>query len=73
MEIEVVTHAGGVTICAVYPEVPGELPNVCVPGSNSRMNTRDNDVEVTSWVVVPAGSGQTPQACSNGTRSFSNM
>jgi DUF4097 and DUF4098 domain-containing protein YvlB len=55
VDIEVITHSGGVTICAVYPDVPGELPNECAPGADGRMNTRDNDVEVTFWVAVPAG------------------
>ena len=55
VEIEVVTHSGGVTICAVYPDVPGEPANECAPGNQGRMNTRDNDVEVTFRVSVPAG------------------
>ncbi len=55
VEIVVVVHSGGVTICAVYPNVPGEPPNECAPGTEGRMNTRDNDVEVTFWVEVPAG------------------
>ncbi|MFC1639435.1 hypothetical protein ACFL3B_01570 [Gemmatimonadota bacterium] len=55
VEIEVITHSGGVTICAVYPDVPGEPANECAPGDQGRMNTRDNDVEVTFWVSLPAG------------------
>ena len=55
VDIEVVTHSGGVTICAVYPAVPGDPANECAPGDQGRMNTRDNDVEVTFWVSVPAG------------------
>jgi DUF4097 and DUF4098 domain-containing protein YvlB len=55
VQIEVITHSGGVTICAVYPDVPGELPNECAPRAGGRMNTRDNDVEVTFWVSVPTG------------------
>jgi hypothetical protein len=31
VEIEVVEHAGGVTICAVYPS-PGSRPNECRQG-----------------------------------------
>ena len=54
VDIEVVTHAGGVTICAVYPDVPGQPPNVCAPGNQARLNSRDNDVEVTFTVAVPA-------------------
>ena len=30
--IEVVQHAEGVTICAVYPDVPGMKRNECLPG-----------------------------------------
>jgi hypothetical protein len=50
VRIEVVTHDGGVTICAVYP---GE-GNECRPGGG-RMRTRDNDVEVQFVARVPAG------------------
>src|SRR4051794_767459 len=32
VRIEVVPHAGGVTICAVYPDVAGREPNRCAPG-----------------------------------------
>ena len=55
VRIEVVPHAGGVTICAVYPDVPGRDPNRCEPGSEGHMNTRDNDVNVQFTVRVPAG------------------
>ena len=57
VEIEVVTHDEGVTICAMYPDVPGEQPNVCAPGTGGRVNTQDNDVTVTFSVAVPAGVG----------------
>lgn len=53
--IEVVTHAEGVTICAVYPDVPGQLPNVCAPGDQGHLSTEDNDVTVEFTVLVPAG------------------
>jgi hypothetical protein len=46
VRIEVVPHAGGVTICAVYPTVPGRQPNSCEPGGEGRSNTRDNDTVV---------------------------
>jgi len=55
VEVRVVEHAGGVTVCAVYPTPEGSAPNECVPGHGGRMNTRDNDVEVNFTVVVPAG------------------
>jgi len=54
VEIKVIEHSGGVTICAVYPP-HGGLPNECKPGSGGRMNTRDNDVNVEFRVRVPAG------------------
>ena len=57
VRIEVVPHAGGVTICAVYPTVPGREPNVCEPGSGGRSNTRDNDTTVHFQVRVPYGVG----------------
>lgn len=55
VEIEVIEHAAGVTICAVYPDVPGEPPNVCAPGDQGSMRVEDNDVEVTFAVRVPEG------------------
>jgi hypothetical protein len=54
VRIVVVPHAGGVTICALYPDVDGE-PNECRPGGGGRNNTRDNDVKVQFTVRVPAG------------------
>jgi hypothetical protein len=55
VSIKVVEHAGGVTICAVYPsDDPGE-PNSCEPGQgHGRMNVRNNDVKVDFKVRVPA-------------------
>ena len=53
VKVEVVEHAGGVTICAVYPS--SGTPNSCVPGKGGRMNVRDNDVQVEFRVTVPAG------------------
>ena len=54
VQIEVVEHAGGVTVCAVYPNV-GRRANVCAPGEGGHMSTRDNDVSVHFRVEVPAG------------------
>ncbi len=54
VKIEVVEHADGVTICAVYPSDRGE-PNECRPGGRGRMNVRKNDVQVDFTVRVPAG------------------
>ncbi len=58
VSIKVVEHAGGVTICAVYPsDDPGE-PNTCEPGQgHGRMNVRNNDVRVAFNVRVPARVG----------------
>ncbi len=53
--IEVVRHAEGVTICAIYPDVPGQAPNECLPGLQGNLNNHDNDVEVAFTVSVPAG------------------
>jgi len=53
--IEVLEHAGGVTLCVRYPDVPGSRPNRCEPGGHSHMSTRDNDVNVDFEVQVPAG------------------
>ena len=54
VRIEVVEHAGGVTICAVYPDVKGKK-NECAPGDGGRLSSRDNDVSVSFTVQVPAG------------------
>lgn len=54
VNIEVVEHDGGVTICAVYPADRGRA-NECRPGSGGRMSVRDNDVKVEFRVEVPAG------------------
>ncbi len=54
VRIEVVEHAGGVTLCAVYPSADSQ-PNECKPGKGGRMTTRDNDVKVDFEVRVPPG------------------
>ena len=53
VKVEVVEHAGGVTICAVYPDRRGR--NKCAPGDGYKMNTEDNDVSVHFTVRLPAG------------------
>lgn len=63
VQVEVLQHDGGVTICAVYPTPASSTrrrrssnddgPNVCRPGDEGRMNTRDNDVKVEFTVRVP--------------------
>jgi hypothetical protein len=55
VEIEVVPHDGGVTICAVYPAPRRRAPNECLPGGEGRNNTSDNDVQVDFTVRVPRG------------------
>lgn len=54
VKIDVVEHAGGVTLCAVYPSTDGK-PNECAPGKAGHMNVRDNDVNVEWKLSVPAG------------------
>src|SRR5438034_5148693 len=55
VRIEVVPHAGGVTICAVYPTVSGREPNTCEPGGGGHSEVRDNDTQVHFVVSVPPG------------------
>jgi hypothetical protein len=55
VRIEVVEHAGGVTLCAVYPTPAGSRrQNECRPGGGAS-NVQDNDVRVDFVVRVPAG------------------
>lgn len=54
VKLDIVEHADGVTICAVYPSADGR-PNECQPGDAGRMNVRDNDVTVAFTVRVPPG------------------
>jgi hypothetical protein len=54
VRLEIVQHAEGVTICAMYPSPDGRA-NECQPGGGGRMNVRDNDVTVDFTVRVPAG------------------
>ncbi len=55
VEIKVLEHAGGVTICAVYPSQRASRRNECLPGGEGRNDSRDSDVEVEFEVRVPAG------------------
>lgn len=55
VEIKVVEHNDGITICAVYPSNNRAEPNECRPGEGGRMNTRNNDVSVEFSVRVPSG------------------
>ena len=51
VKIEVVEHADGVTICAVYPG----RGNSCEPGDGGKLSSKNNDVKVHFSVAVPAG------------------
>jgi hypothetical protein len=55
VRIEVLEHAQGVTICAVYPTGEGKRANECGAGEEDRMSVNDNDVRVDFTVRVPAG------------------
>ena len=43
------------TICAAYPDVPGQPANGCLPGDEGSTHVEDNDVRVDFTVSVPAG------------------
>ncbi len=55
IEMVVLEHDNGVTICAVYPSEDRDEPNECRPGGRGRMNVKNNDVSVDFVVRVPAG------------------
>jgi DUF4097 and DUF4098 domain-containing protein YvlB len=55
VEIKVVEHSGGVTICAVYPSGRRGRTNDCRPDGGGHNDTDNNDVEVAFEVQVPAG------------------
>lgn len=55
VEIRVVEHSGGVTICAVYPSDNPGNPNSCEPGEGGSSHVHDNDVRVDFTVRVPQG------------------
>lgn len=54
VRIEVVEHADGVTICAVYPDVDGKK-NECKADGKGRLSNKNNDVSVNFTVQVPSG------------------
>jgi len=57
VKMKVVEHAGGVTICALYPNEDGEYPASCGPDSDgkgrSNGRVKNNDVQVNFTVRVP--------------------
>ena len=55
VEINVVEHPDGVTICAVYPSRHRAEENECRPGGKGHMNSDNNDVQVAWTIKVPAG------------------
>jgi DUF4097 and DUF4098 domain-containing protein YvlB len=55
VEIRVVQHDEGVTICAVYPSRRSDKPNDCQAGSHGHSDSDNNDVEVDFEVTVPSG------------------
>lgn len=55
VEIRVIEHANGVTICAVYPSGEGTRPNDCQVGRSWNTNVQNNDVSVDFTVKVPTG------------------
>lgn len=58
VRIEAVTHAQGITVCAVYPDVPGREPNACEPGLAGNMSVWDGGrgvVRVDFVIQVPDG------------------
>jgi hypothetical protein len=55
VNIQVVPHPEGVTICAVYPSSDSARPNDCQPGPDGRMNVSNNDVKVEFTIRVPPG------------------
>lgn len=58
VRVEVVPHALGVTICAVYPDVPGQAPNSCQPGAAGNLSAWDGGeglAAVDFTVQVPDG------------------
>jgi DUF4097 and DUF4098 domain-containing protein YvlB len=50
-----VEHDEGITLCAVYPDVPGWGANECLPGLAGNMHVENNDVEVAFIVSLPTG------------------
>jgi len=54
VRIEVVEHAGGITICAVYPNTRGRERNECT-ADGMRGTVNNSDVRVDFVVRVPAG------------------
>ncbi len=54
VSVKLIEHAGGITVCAVYPQRDGG-PGRCEPGGRGGMNVYKNDVKVDFVVRVPEG------------------
>jgi hypothetical protein len=52
--VEIVEHADGLLVCAVYPTPTGSRPNECST-DNYSMSTRNNDVQVEFTLRIPDG------------------
>lgn len=50
---DAISHAGGVTVCSIYPPVAGKPENICEPGP-WRMHSSDAKVRVDFEIQVPA-------------------
>ena len=66
VQVKVLPHEGGLTVCAVYPSSGFGPANDCQPGTGGRMNVRNNDVAVDFTVRVPAGSGLVARTVNGG-------
>lgn len=62
----VLEHAGGVTICAVYPHRSDSRPNECAAGTGGRNSVQNNDVSVEWEVQVPRGVNFTARTVNGG-------
>lgn len=54
VQVVVLEHAGGITVCSVYPANGGK-PNECAPGDGGRLSSKNNDVSVEYRLRVPRG------------------
>src|SRR5260221_14662213 len=57
VRFETVPHAGGVTVCAIYPSPAGQAANQCQPGGRGRSDRKDNHTRVDFSVPLPPGIG----------------
>ncbi len=55
VDVRLVEHGDGVTICSVYPAPAGRTTNECAPGEGGRMGTDNNDVAVDYEIGIPKG------------------